>query len=226
MQQMQVTVPDGVGPGMPFIVDTPAGQMQVICPVDATAGGPMIVNVPVQAVVAQAVLPMAAVVEAVPQAAANVPVQAVVAQAVVPMAAVVEAVPQAAVVQAVAPQSIMMSRGQMDGRVEEIQSGCYTLSDCLCCYWAYYKVDARAGTVTYGPCCCIFMGCCPVVIPDEIKTAVAPGLLTSGTGTVARMFIGRHLRACASTTHNTTRPVAPPCTSAASRGGLHRIPSE
>ena len=136
----------------------------------------MIVNVPVQAVVAQAVLPMAAVVEAVPQAAVNVPVQAVVAQAVVPMAAVVEAVPQAAVVQAaVAPQSIMMSRGQMDGRVEEIQSGCYTLSDCLCCYWAYYKVDARAGTVTYGPCCCIFMGCCPVVIPDEIKIAVAPG---------------------------------------------------
>ena len=136
MQQMQVTVPDGVGPGMPFIVNTPGGQMQVTCPVDANAGSPMIVNVP---------------------------------------QAVVQAVTQATVVQAVAvPQApAAMSRGKMDGRVAEIQSGCYTLSDCLCCYWAYYNVDANAGTVAYGPCCCVPMGCCPCPIPDETKIAVA-----------------------------------------------------
>ena len=148
MQQMQVTVPDGVGPGMPFIVSTPAGPMQVICPVNATAGGAMVVNVPVQAVVVQAV----------------------------PMAAEVEVVPQGVVVQAVAPQSSTMSRGQMDGRVEEIQSGCYTLSDCVCCYWVYYKVDARAGTVNMGTCCCIPLGCCPgCCMYEERKKAVAPG---------------------------------------------------
>ena len=105
----------------------------------------------------------------------NVPVQAVVVQAV-PMAAEVEVVPQGVVVQAVAPQSNTMSRGQMDGRVEEIQSGCYTLSDCVCCYWVYYKVDARAGTVTMGTCCCIPLGCCPgCCMHEERKIAVAPG---------------------------------------------------
>ena len=51
MQQMQVTVPAGIGPGMPFTVATPAGQMQVVCPEGAVAGGQMVVNVPVSAVV-------------------------------------------------------------------------------------------------------------------------------------------------------------------------------
>ena len=46
MQQMQVTVPAGVGPGMAFQVNTPAGPMQVTCPPGATAGGQMLVNVP------------------------------------------------------------------------------------------------------------------------------------------------------------------------------------
>ena len=48
MSQMQVIVPLGVGPGMPFIVNTPAGSMQVTCPLDATAGSSIIVNVPQQ----------------------------------------------------------------------------------------------------------------------------------------------------------------------------------
>ena len=47
---MQVTVPPGVGPGMPFMVNTPTGQMQVTCPPDAVSGGQMIVNVPAQQV--------------------------------------------------------------------------------------------------------------------------------------------------------------------------------
>ena len=45
-QQMQVTVPLGVGPGQPFQVNTPSGPMQVVCPPDASAGMPMLVNVP------------------------------------------------------------------------------------------------------------------------------------------------------------------------------------
>jgi len=46
MEQMQVTVPAGVGPGMPFQVNTPAGPMQVTCPSNANAGSQMMVNVP------------------------------------------------------------------------------------------------------------------------------------------------------------------------------------
>lgn len=46
MSQMQVTVPAGVGPGMPFLIDTPYGQMQVTCPQGVTAGGQMLVHVP------------------------------------------------------------------------------------------------------------------------------------------------------------------------------------
>ena len=44
--EMQVTVPAGVGPGTPFLVNTPSGQMQVTCPLNASAGSQMIVNVP------------------------------------------------------------------------------------------------------------------------------------------------------------------------------------
>ena len=43
---MQVTVPAGIGPGMPFMVNTPSGQMQVTCPQGVMAGGQMLVNVP------------------------------------------------------------------------------------------------------------------------------------------------------------------------------------
>ena len=49
MQQMQVTVPPGIGPGMPFAVNTPAGQtLQVVSPPDAVPGSPMLVNVPAE----------------------------------------------------------------------------------------------------------------------------------------------------------------------------------
>ena len=50
LQQQMVTVPAGVGPGMPFMVNLQDGsQMQVTCPPDAQAGGQMIVNVPMVA---------------------------------------------------------------------------------------------------------------------------------------------------------------------------------
>ena len=48
MSQMQVIVPLGVGPGMPFVVNSPAGSVQVTCPLHATAGSSIIVNVPQQ----------------------------------------------------------------------------------------------------------------------------------------------------------------------------------
>lgn len=49
--QMQVTVPAGIGPGMMFMVNTPAGQMmQITCPDGVTAGGQVMVAVPMVAV--------------------------------------------------------------------------------------------------------------------------------------------------------------------------------
>jgi hypothetical protein len=62
MNQMEVIVPAGVSPGMPFTVNTPAGQMQVTCPPDAHSGAKMIVNVPVMQVAA-----VPTVVQAAPQ---------------------------------------------------------------------------------------------------------------------------------------------------------------
>jgi len=47
MQQMQVTVPAGVAPGMTFQVSTPSGLMMVTCPAGVGAGSVIIVNVPV-----------------------------------------------------------------------------------------------------------------------------------------------------------------------------------
>ena len=41
MSQMQVTVPAGIGPGMPFLVNMPGAQMQVTCPEGVSAGGQM-----------------------------------------------------------------------------------------------------------------------------------------------------------------------------------------
>ena len=43
MDQMQVTVPAGVGPGMAFRSTRPEG-MQVVCPEGVSAGGQMLVN--------------------------------------------------------------------------------------------------------------------------------------------------------------------------------------
>ena len=48
--QMQVTVPEGVSPGMPFQVITPNGPVQVTCPPGMSGGGLLLVNVPVPVV--------------------------------------------------------------------------------------------------------------------------------------------------------------------------------
>ena len=46
-QMMKVTVPDGVGPGMPFAVNTPSGQtFTTVCPEGVAAGGEVMISVP------------------------------------------------------------------------------------------------------------------------------------------------------------------------------------
>ena len=167
---MQVTVPPGVSPGMPFVVNTPAGQMQVICPNGASAGSPMLVNVP-----------MAAATAAVPVVAATpVPVVgAAVVSTDVPMGKMpMEPVPMGITV----PTPAAMSRGKMDGRVAEIESGCYTLSDCPCCYWMYVSVDVQTEQVRMGPCCCLPLGCCPCPIEWYKATAVGSSEFKTGSG--------------------------------------------
>ena len=54
MQQMKVTVPAGVEPGVQFQMNTPAGPMMVTCPAGVSAGGEMMVNVPLAGPVALA----------------------------------------------------------------------------------------------------------------------------------------------------------------------------
>ena len=52
MQQMQVTIPDGATSGNPFMVNTPAGPMQAICPPGSQAGDKVMINVQMPVVVA------------------------------------------------------------------------------------------------------------------------------------------------------------------------------
>jgi len=69
-QQMQVTIPDGVGPGTCFQVNTPAGPMQTVCPAGCKAGSEIVIDVPMS----MEVVPMGiAVVAPVPMAAAVAP---------------------------------------------------------------------------------------------------------------------------------------------------------
>ena len=44
--QMQVTVPPNIGPGMPFLVQTPHGVMQVTCPQGVMGGVRIIIGIP------------------------------------------------------------------------------------------------------------------------------------------------------------------------------------
>jgi hypothetical protein len=76
-QQMQVTVPAGVGPGQPFQVDTPSGLMQVVCPPNASAGMPMLVNLPSAAAPQPMVMAQAqpVVVQAMPMAVQAMPME-------------------------------------------------------------------------------------------------------------------------------------------------------
>ena len=174
MQQMQVIVPPGIGPGMPFTVLTPAGQMQVVCPEGAVAGGQMVVNVPA----VQSAQPMPIVqpmmMAAPPVASAPIIMGATVVEQPMEMAAppqpqvmaVVQPQPQvmAATWEAAPPQPQAMARAPMEGRVEEIQLGCYGQQGAPCCWLMSLSwKDSDRTVITAGPgcfcCCCI--GCCP-----------------------------------------------------------------
>ena len=159
MSQMQVTVPANVSPGDPFQVNTPAGPMQVTCPPGVYSGHAIAINVPDTQPV---------MVEAVPVTPAypDYPGAQSVAYSSNSVYPDYPGVPAA-------PTPATMSRGKMDGRVREIRSGCYYLSECPCCYCTYYSVDANAESVAIGPCCCIPLGCCPVAT-DKAR-AIQPG---------------------------------------------------
>ena len=158
MSQMQVTVPANVSPGDPFQVNTPAGPMQVTCPPGVYSGHAIAINVPDT----QPVMVTAEPVTVYPDYPGAQPV-AYSSNSVYPDYPGVPA----------APTPATMSRGKMDGRVREIRSGCYYLSECPCCYCTYYGVDANAESVAIGPCCCIPLGCCPVAT-DKAR-AIQPG---------------------------------------------------
>ena len=54
MQEMQVQVPPGIGPGQTFLVMTPGGaQMQVACPPGVAPGQSIAISVPAAPVMAQ-----------------------------------------------------------------------------------------------------------------------------------------------------------------------------
>ena len=134
---MQVTVPDGVFPGMPFQVETPTGPMQVTAPPGSQPGGQMLVNVPAAPVVVVAAMPVAD--------AAPVSVSA----AAMPVADAAPVSVSAAVVSAPQPQ-------QMSGtvRLDDIQDGWYGLEGCptCCCMRIAFNHDKSA--FSQGPCCC------------------------------------------------------------------------
>lgn len=158
-QQMQVVIPEGVSPGMPFQVITPSGPMQVVCPPGAAAGSPIMVSVPV---VAQAVAqPMVVAAQSMEE-----PIM---------MGTALDASQGATMVgSAPAPQSMSMQRSEMDGRMNEVASGCYGLKSLPCCYITYARVSPEH--VSVGPCCCCFGLCicpCPGCCGDF--RPIAPG---------------------------------------------------
>ncbi len=161
--EMQVTVPAGVGPGMPFLVNTPSGQMQVTCPPNASAGGQMIVNVPMAPPAMQMAQPMMAQ----PMMAQPMMAQPVMAQPMMATsqdAIVMGTVMPMAAPQTAAPQPQGMARGPMDGRVEEIQLGWYTQEGAPCCYFMQLSFNSDRTVISGGPgcaCCCLLCGCCP-----------------------------------------------------------------
>ena len=122
-QQMMVTVPAGVAPGMPFVVQTPTGMMQITCPPEAYAGGQLMINIPQTAPVAMPMQSACAVQQppmAVPvqQPACAVPVQQPAAMAMAmptqPVAAVAMQ-PMQTAVPVLAPQAMQMGRANPPG---------------------------------------------------------------------------------------------------------------
>ena len=57
-----------------------------------------------------------------------------------------------------APQDML--RSDMDGRMNEVQSGCYAARNMPCCFLAYISV--KETQLHVGPCCaCCGVCCCP-----------------------------------------------------------------
>ena len=160
--QMQVVVPAGVGPGMPFQVNTPTGPMQVVCPPGVAAGSPITINVPANVPVAVAQ----------PMVVAAQPIGAVAAESGLMMGTAVD-VPQAS---APVPQG-MNRQSEMDNRMHEVSSGCYGTEKMPCCYMTYLAISPEG--IRAGPCwCCIVCLCpCPPGMCGVFKPT-APG---SGT---------------------------------------------
>ena len=150
MQQMQVTVPDGIGPGMAFMVDTPSGQMQVTCPPNASAGGQMLVNVPA----AQPVMM----------------VQAVSVGAEQGGVVMGTAIPEAPVGGVVAPVPM-----QMQTTNGHLQDGYYQVqSSCDGCHEGQVTFSPHKESLTIGPVKC--WQCCSC--PKETMVNRPPGSLT------------------------------------------------
>ena len=167
MQQMQVTVPAGVGPGMAFIVNTPAGQIQVTCPPDAKEGMPMLVNVPVatpQPMMVATAQPGHPAAMAAPQMAVEEPI--------VMGIALPESAPQ--------PMQMSDTEIEMSRLLEANLDGWYGLQGCptCCCMRIAFNEDKSA--FTQGPCCCWQIPI-PCVVPNAFK-AKSPGSTTFTDG--------------------------------------------
>ena len=167
MQQMQVVVPAGVGPGMPFQVNTPSGPMQVVCPAGTAAGSSILLNVPVQ--VAQPTM-----VAAQPMVVAAHPVVAPTADPAIMMGTPVQDV--STMTSAPAPQG-MNRQSEMDNRMNEVVSGCWGNQPAPCCYMTYLAISPEG--IYAGPCCCLCCLFCPCP-PGMCGTfkPIAPGSAT------------------------------------------------
>ena len=129
MEQIQVTIPAGIVPGMFFQVDTRHGPMQAECPPGVEAGSAILVSVP-----ALGALP---VVTAQPLVAVGQPVEIAVHGA---------------------PIAQAMERSKMEGRMAEAKSGCYVYKPNPLCGMEFLRVsetEIMGGPCCLcGLCCC------------------------------------------------------------------------
>ena len=137
MEQIQVTIPVGIVPGMLFQVDTRHGPMQVECPPGTEAGSAILVKVPAPG----AALPPVPVVTAQPLVAVGQPLALAVHGA---------------------PVTQAMQRSKMDGRMAEVKSGCYVYKPNPLCGMEFLRVSETE--IMGGPCCCL-SGLCAAHAP-------------------------------------------------------------
>ena len=180
---MQVNAPAGIGPGMPFEVNTPAGLMQVVCPQGATTGSPMLINVP-QATCSGA------------------PIVVAQAQYLHPSANEEPILMGTAVSQPiVAPAANSMTRGPMDGRMMEAQSGCYYQKNAPCCMCFYLTFTSDRASYGISP-----MFCCASALAVPARwwglEGDGAGLVDLRGAILATSGLAVDLQATAGTTKN------------------------